>query len=410
MADPIRMPALGQVSDELTIVAWLKDEGETIVLGEPLLEIETDKATLEIEAAVAGTLLKHLGAAGETYEVGTVIAWVGEPGETSPAAPPVSAVTPVPADGPVSAAEPATISAAATGPATAASSPAALPPGSGAGKVMASPAVRRLAQELGVDLGAVSGTGRGGRIERHDVEAAASGVTPGATDAVAATDTPVPRHRQRIARQVVASATTVPQMRLTMTVDMTVAQARLRAQRAAGLQELTFTHLILRAVATALRAHPALNRIWLEDGPRYRAYGRVDVGLLIATDDNLLPVTIAEPDATSLADLVTGVGAAIERARRGALTQADAAPAAVSLSNLGMFGVDDFEALVDPGQTAMLAVGRVAERAVVVDGQLRAVPSLHLSLSIDHRVVDGAQAAVFLRAIRDALEGEEESP
>jgi pyruvate dehydrogenase E2 component (dihydrolipoamide acetyltransferase) len=203
---------------------------------------------------------------------------------------------------------------------------------------------------------------------------------------------------------VLESVRQVPQIRLTLAVDMSAAQTRLELERAGGLEGLTYTHLILGAVAGALRAHPQLNRVWLEEGPQYRSYPRADVGLVIAAEDNLLVATLPEPDRLPLAERVRQVRGVVERARRGSLTQQDAAPAALSLSNLGMYGVDEFEALVDPAQCAMLAVGRVAEQAVVRSGGLYVAPVAQLSLSVDHRVVDGAQAGQFMQTLRQLLE------
>lgn len=378
MAAEIRMPALGQTSDELRILRWLKAEGETVRAGEPLLEIETDKATLEVEAAVSGTLLAVRCAEGESAEAGAVIAYVGQPGETfAPAGP-----TP---------ARPAAA--------------AAPPPGAAAGagaKVLATPVARHLAREQGIDLAGVRGSGPGGRIEKKDVEALLGTAAPSS----AHTDSPVPRHRQLIAQRVRESAQQVPQIRLTVAVDMDRVRAQLEKERAGGLEGLTYTHLILRAASQALRAHPELNRVWLEQGPQYRSYRRADIGLVIAAADNLLVATIPEPDRLPLAGLVAQVRGAVDRGRRAALTQQDAAPAALSLSNLGMYGIDEFEALVDPAQSAMLAVGRVAEQVVVRQGGIHVVPQLRLSLSVDHRVADGAQAAAFLQTLRQLLEEE----
>jgi pyruvate dehydrogenase E2 component (dihydrolipoamide acetyltransferase) len=218
------------------------------------------------------------------------------------------------------------------------------------------------------------------------------------------TDIPVPRHRQVIAQRLTQSVTTIPQIRLTMTANVTQARNLLMAQRNAGLTGLTYTHLILRAVAGALRTYPALNRLWLTDGPRYRQLPRADVGLAIANGDNLLVATIAEPDHTTMTQLVRQAREATERARQGMLTQADFNQAAITVSNLGMYGVDEFQAIVDPSQTAILAVGRVADQVVVIDGGIRVVPQMNLSLTVDHRVADGVLAAQFLSRVREELE------
>jgi pyruvate dehydrogenase E2 component (dihydrolipoyllysine-residue acetyltransferase) len=346
------MPPLGQTSDELRIVAWRKVPGDAVVEGEPLLEVETDKATLEVEAAGTGTLLSVVHGEGETVTVGTVIAYLGAPGEE------VEAV-------------------------------AAIPP-----KVLAAPAVRRLAREHGVGLADLAGSGPGGRIERADVLAAAAG--PRAT-----AGEPVSRHRLALASRLNRSAA-IPQFTLGVTVDMTSAAAVVERE-----PDVTYTQLLLRAAASALRLHPALNRVWVEGagGPWLRVLERADIGLAVAGEDTLLVVTIQEPDRLTLAELAAEVAQAVGDARAGVVSERRHAPVAVTLSNLGGIDVDRFAAVVDPDQTAILAAGRVAVRPAVVAGDLRAVPQLELSLTADHRVVDGLAAGRYLAAVRAALEG-----
>jgi len=343
---PVRMPPLGQTSDELRIVAWRKREGDAVAVGEPLLEVETDKATLEVEAALAGTLLRIVHGEGETVQSGAVIAYVGEAGE-----------------------EPA----------------AEAPAG-----VQAAPAVRRLAQERGVDLAQVRGSGPGGRVERADVLALAEEGGPGEL---------VSRHRRSLAVRLGRSAA-IPQFTVGVTVDMSAAAALVERER-----DVTYTHVLLRAIAQGLRAHPDLNRLWVEDGPRLRRLERADVGLAVAGEETLLVVTIPEPDRMPLPELAGEVERAAAEARAGRISERYRGPAAVTLSNLGMVGVDRFTAVIDPDQTAILAAGRVAERAAVVDGTLRAQPQLELALTVDHRVADGLAAGAFLAAIRDGLQG-----
>jgi|GEM_PF-248010 len=454
MAHQIRMPALGQTSDELRVIRWLKAEGEAVKIGEPLLEVETDKATLEVEAAQGGVLLKILCREEESAEAGAVIAYVGQAGErlpemktdtpevaarevAKPAPQPATKVLATPAarrlarehninlstvrgGGPEGLIETRDVQALVGAPA-ARISPLARklawehginlstvrgggPEGLietrdvqalvGAPAARISPLARKLAWEHGLDLATVRGSGPGGRIEKMDVEALQSRPD----------EEPVPRHRQLIARRLVQSAREIPQIRLSTTANMEAAQELVREQRGAGLAGFSYTHLLLRSLARALRAHPQLNRVWLEEGPRYRKYRRADVGLAIASEDNLLVATISEPDRLSQDELVAQVGAAVERGRRGALVRQDLAPAALTLSNLGMYGVDEFEALVDPDQAGILATGRVAEQVAVIDRGIRVVPQMKLSLSVDHRVADGAQAAQFLQTLRQILE------
>jgi pyruvate dehydrogenase E2 component (dihydrolipoamide acetyltransferase) len=332
---PVRMPPLGQTSDDLRIVAWRKREGDAVAVGEPLLEVETDKATLEVEAAHAGTLLRIVHGEGQTVQSGTVIAYVGEPGEE-----------------------------------IADEAPA---------KVQAAPAVRRLAQEHGVDLAQVRGSGPGGRVERVDVLALAGG-----TD----TDELVSRHRRALAARLVRSAA-IPQFTVGATVDMTATMPLIEGT-------VTVTHVLLQVIARSLREHPEMNRLWIDEGPRLRRLERADVGLAVAGDDTLLVVTIPEPDILSLPQLAREAGRAALAARDGVVPAENRGPAAITLSNLGMAGVDRFTALIDPDQTAILAAGRVVELPR---------PQLELNLTVDHRVVDGFAAGKFLDAIRAELEG-----
>ncbi len=360
MARPVRMPPLGATSDELQIVQWLKEVGSAVEQGEPLLEVETDKATLEVEAAVAGTLLTVLHGPGETVSTGELLAYIGAPGEEVPAAEPPA---PAPA------------------------------------KRQAVPTARRLAQEHGIDLASVRGSGPEGRIEKQDVLALIG--TASAADG----ELEVSRHRRALAERLTRSAQTIPQFHLAVDVDMGNAAVQLAQGRAGGLTRLTYTHLLLQATAAALREHPAVNRLWLSDGPRLRQLERADVGLAVAGDETLLVPTIAEPDLVELPALVEVTAEAERLAREGKVMGAAAAPAAITLSNLGMFGVDRFSAIVDPGQTAILAVGAVTERVTAAAGEVRIGPWVELTLTVDHRVVDGVLAARFLAAIRMRLEG-----
>lgn len=357
MARPVRMPPLGTTEDELRIVRWLKEVGASVAQGEPLLEVETDKATLEVEAAVSGTLLAVLHGADETVGVGEVIGFVGAPGEEVPAVEP-------------------------SGPAPAA-------------KKQAVPVARKLAQEHGIDLAAVHGSGPGGRIEKQDVLALIDAAP------VPEDEHEVSRHRRAVAERLTVSVQTIPQFTAAVDVDMSRAAVRLAQEREGGVAGLTYTHLMLQATAGALREHPAVNRLWVAEGPRLRRLERADVGLAVAGDDTLLVPTIAEPDLLDLSALVEVTGRAEAMAREGKVT---GGPAAVTLSNLGMFGVDRFAAIVDPEQTAIIAVGAVRERVSAVAGEVRIGPSVELTLTVDHRVVDGVLAARFLAAVRARLE------
>ena len=386
MATPIRVPALAQTSDELRLTAWLKTEGEQVTEGEPLFEAETDKAELEVEATASGTLLRCLAGPGETVSIGTVVAWIGQPGEDIP-----QAVPGVPEAAATARRAPATVS-----PSPGVSSPASVSATDSSPRLPATPAARALARERGIDLAQVTGSGPGGRIERRDVLAALDSASPRRADD--GTTDVVPPHRRAIAARL-SRAATVPQFTVSRTVD-----ARSALARAAGLDGVTLTHVLLQAAAVALRAMPDVNRVWLDEGPRFLRLAHCHVGLAIAADDNLIVATIPEPDRLGLEDLVLTMRRAVDEGRRGRLSAVFTAPAAMTLSNLGMFGVDRFEAIVDPDQTAILAVGRAVERPAVTADGIAAVPQLDLALTVDHRTVDGAAAARFLAAVCAELE------
>jgi pyruvate dehydrogenase E2 component (dihydrolipoamide acetyltransferase) len=419
MAEEVRMPALGQTTDQLLITSWIKAEGDMVRLGEPLCEVETDKATIEVESFVAGTLLRILHKAGETVEVGTPIAYIGVKGEQ------------VPASGGSELA--------------AAASPAAPVPNVAASdlqdteKIVASPVARQLAKSHGIDLSTIRGSGPRGRIDKEDVQALVAAMaaprgaavlpdsTPNAAPALPdgepqavppgadgaqqgvsglGTGTLVPRHRQVIAQRLTRSVQTIPHITLCVSIDMRRAREALASGRDAGLEHLSYTHLILRAIARALQSHPAVNRVWSADGggPRYRPIGAANVGLAVAGDDTLLVTTICNADSSSLAELVRSTDEAVRRARSSSLNAADTRPAAIILSNLGMYRVDAFQAIIDPDQSAILATGQIVDQVVAVDGGIHVRPQLRATLSIDHRVADGVQAAKFLEAIAGELE------
>jgi pyruvate dehydrogenase E2 component (dihydrolipoamide acetyltransferase) len=379
----VRMPALGQTTDELRIVEWRKKEGDLVEKGEPLFSVETDKATLEVEAFSSGILRKIVHQADDVVEVGALVAYIGQLDDSLPKEP-LEQATPEVTSG-----------------ATAGAAPM-LP--SDRDKPLASPAVRALMREHGINPRRVKGSGPGGLISRRDVEALLQSTAETATATAQSLLTPVPRHRRVIAERLTRSVQTIPQIAVTAVLDMRHAQATLLAERARGITRLTYTHLVLRAVAQTLRRQPRLNRLWEPAGPQFRRLVQANVGLAVASDDTLLVVTIAEPDRMTLAELVTVTNAAVERGRVGVQVAADMAPAALTISNLGMYGVDSFTAIVDPAQTAILALGRVADQPLIVDGELHIVPQMKTTLVVDHRVADGVAAAYFLRALGEALD------
>lgn len=380
MAAEIRVPPLGQTSNEMVLVLWYKDVGDTIDEGQPLFSVETDKTTVDVEAATSGTLLQVLAEAGDAVEAGTVVAFVGAPGE-------VVTMTPAPAT-------------AAPAPAAPTKPAAEARPTGDAGAVQALPAVRQLAREHGVDLSTVRGTGPGGRIERADVLAAPGGTSSGAPDADLE---PVPPARAAMARRLVTSVQTVPQFTVTIACDVSAAQAVIAQQRSNGVR-LGLTHVATRALARALREHPEVNRLWVDEGPALRRLSGPSVGIAVAVDDGILVVSVADTDTGDWAELAATVDAAVARARNRAFTTADQQPAAITLSNLGMHDVDAFRAIVDPHQTAIAAMGSIRTVPAYVDGELVAAERVVVNLTCDHRVVDGVHAARFGATFRSYLE------
>jgi pyruvate dehydrogenase E2 component (dihydrolipoamide acetyltransferase) len=379
----------------MSIVEWYKNVGDKIDLAEPLLCVETDKAQVDVESAEEGVVLAILAKPGEPLASGTLIAWVGEPGEALVAAQTDAGAvvasagvelqsTPVPLE------EPAVQSGAPQ-----------------AGKTRVSPVVRKLAADLGVDLSLISGSGSGGLIQRTDVEAAAQSLGQSAPESSSDVEhLEVPAVRRAIARRLTKSVQTIPQFSLRADLDATLAKQTI-ASAGGGL---TYTHLLLRNVARALREHPTMLRIWDENGPSYRALSQAHVGMAVAGDDSLYVVTIPEPDVLGVSALVDVVAGAAERGRIGALSKHDQLPAAIAVSNLGMFGVESFEAIIDPDQASILAVGAVRDSVVSVEGEMRVVPIMTVNLSCDHRSVDGAQAAKFLRTFRTYFETDPVGP
>ncbi len=371
------MPRLSDSMEEGTVARWLVEVGAEVTPGLPIVEIDTDKATMEYEAERAGTLLKIVVAEGGTAPIGATIAWIGEAGETVEQ--PSDTVLHAPAPAPAPAAE------------TAASATA--PPASP--RVNASPIAKRIAGQLGVDLAGLPGTGPNGMITKEDVEAAAAGRGghPGAEAAV-----PLSRVQQVIARHM-AEAAAVPTFAIEMEIDMT-ACATLRESLD---PRPSYNDFVVKACALALREHPRVNASFADAGYRYAP--DVNVGIAVAADDALLVPVVHHADEKSLADIRSETRALADNARAGKLTPAELDGGTFTVSNLGMHGVHRFEALLNTPQAAILAVGAVEPRPVVVgDGAFEARPLLTATLVCDHRILYGADGAAFLARVRELLE------
>jgi pyruvate dehydrogenase E2 component (dihydrolipoamide acetyltransferase) len=403
MANEVKLPRLGQGMESGTIVKWLKSAGDRVEKGEPLFEVDTDKATQEVEAEASGVLLAIEVAEGEV-PVGQVLGFIGEPDENVPAAgseePPMAAA----GDTQPAATEPVekdfrTVINGGGEQAT--------------GRVKASPLARRMARERGIDLGALSGTGPDGRIVAEDVEragiAAAAPEAPPAAAPVAAAavsgeaeSVPLSNVRRTIARRL-TEAWQVPAFQLTVSVDMTHANTLVaRARELDPDVRVTVTDLLARVCARALMRHPEVNVQYA--GESLLRFPSANVGIAVAAPQGLVVPVIRSVERLSLEEVARRRGELVDRARDGALQIPDIEGGTFTISNLGMFGVEQFSAVLNPPQAAILAVGATVDRPVAVDGEVVVRPMMTVTLTVDHRAVDGAPAADFLRTVKTFLE------
>jgi pyruvate dehydrogenase E2 component (dihydrolipoamide acetyltransferase) len=380
MAVSIVMPALEMAQETGKIISWLKKEGDSIAKGEPLAEIETDKVVLEIEATADGVLAGVKAAAGDVVPVGQTIAWIVAPGEQ----PPVEAASTAPAARAMTEQSRPASTAVATAPATRSQNV----------DVKVSPKARRMAQELGVDLSKVVGTGPGGTISGEDVQLAAESQKAAPQPAAPAALSSIAR---LMAERTTQSWTTAPHFFLVREID---ASGLIAAREKHG-KAITHTDLLVALVARTLVKHPKMNASWT--GGAIHLNPNVNISIAIAVKDGVVGAVIPNADTASLADISAKRQGLAERARAGRLHPPDVTGGTFTISNLGMFGVDAFSAIITPPQAAVLAVGRIADRVVPVNGQPAIRPILTLTLSSDHRVVDGAQAAAFLKDVAEAL-------
>jgi pyruvate dehydrogenase E2 component (dihydrolipoyllysine-residue acetyltransferase) len=376
MAVSVVMPALEMAQETGKLLAWRKKEGDRVRKGEALLEIETDKAVVEVEAPGDGILAAVSAIEGAVIPVGQTIAWLVQPGETPPAH-----TTPAPtgrrSDGAASTAGPR----------------ADLTDAPASAEIRISPKARRLAKEHGVDLASLRGSGPAGEILAEDVQSALHNQS-----AIRSPQSAMPSSSSArlMAERTTQSWTTVPHFFVTRDVDA----ANLNAARE-KTPGVSHTDVLVSLVARALVEHPRLNASWIDNAVRTNR--DVNVAIAIAVEDAVVTGVIHRADTLSLADIASRRREVADRARAGRLQPADIAGATFTISNLGMFQVDAFTAIIVPPQAAILAVGAIADRVVAVDGQPAVRPMMTLTLSCDHRVVDGARAAVFLADLVDAI-------
>lgn len=392
MAFSVVMPALEMAQETGKLLAWRKKDGDRVVKGEPLLEIETDKAVVEVEAPADGILAGIKAQEGADIPVGQTIAWIVAPGEQPPAESPTSA--PVARAGSHTKAE--------TPHAAPVAAPVSSPTSTSSAKI--SPKARRLAKELGVDIVNVQGSGPGGEILASDVQAAAA--APAVPPHKKSRNIEVPSSLGRImAERTTQSWTTVPHFFVSRDLDAT-ALNEYRARIVGEIERthhirITHTDLLVALAARVLLKHPRLNASWSAEG--IQLHDHVNMGVAIAVNDGVVAAVIHNAHSASLAEIATQRRDVAERARAGKLRPADIADATFTISNLGMYQVDQFSAIITPPQAAILAVGTIVDRVVAVEGKPTVRPMMTLTLSCDHRVADGARAAQFLSDLAEAI-------
>jgi pyruvate dehydrogenase E2 component (dihydrolipoamide acetyltransferase) len=417
--------------EEGQVVKWHKSEGDKVSAGELLAEIETDKATMELVARGEGVLRKILKREGETAPVGEVIAVIGSEGEDisalgGPAGGNGGAPEPAKSksDQKIDAAKPAAAgkssaparseAAAAPRAAAPAAAPPAAPtaPSAEGGRLKASPLARRLARETGVELGEIRGSGPGGRIVKRDVEEAAerapapAGVGGGwAPEGPDFEDLKLSQMRKTIARRLTESLAPVPHFFLTVEIDMDRAQqarSRINALLEERGEKISLNDLVIRATAGALRQHPAVNSAWM--GDHIRRHRRVHIGVAVAVEDGLITPVIRDADRKGVAEIAREVRELAGRAREKKLKPDEYTGSTFSISNLGMFGIQEFTGVINPPEAGILAVGQVQEIPVVMGGQVVVRPRMKVTMSCDHRAIDGATGARFLQTLQAMLE------
>jgi pyruvate dehydrogenase E2 component (dihydrolipoamide acetyltransferase) len=417
MATEVKLPRLGQGMESGTIVRWLKSEGDAVTKGEPLYELDTDKVTQEVEADSEGVLLKIVVPDGEV-DVGTTVAIIGAqdedvsallaaaqggnggaPAAASPAAP---AAAPTAAEAPTEPSD--TVSQAASEPSAPPEAAPVVPRGDGE-RVKASPLARRIARERGIDLAAVVGTGPEGRVIAEDVEKAAVAPAPAVGPArpefevVELTST-----RKTIARRL-TEAWQAPVFQLTVTADATqlvAARERMVELLREGETKPTVSDVLTRLVASALVRHRPVNANFV-DGRLHR-FSTANVGLAVAAPSGLVVPVIRDADRKSVLEIAADRADLVSRAREGKLKLDDLEGGTFTISNLGMYGIEEFVAVLNPPQVAILAVGSIEDRAAAVDGELVVMPTMTMTLTCDHRAIDGSEGADFLRDVKAYVE------
>jgi pyruvate dehydrogenase E2 component (dihydrolipoamide acetyltransferase) len=412
MAEVIRMPRMSDTMEEGNILVWHKKVGDPIKVGDVLAEVETDKATMDLESFYDGHLL-HIGVEKGTIAVNAILAVIGNKGEDFKAALEAAGGAAHTATGNGVASPPATAQPITNAPTTTVSTET----------IKASPLAKAMAKEEGLDLASVHGSGDQGRIVRRDIEAAIqakSSPVPSAAPSSVKTqpmappplaaiptgqayeDKPLSQMRKTIARRLSESKFTAPHFYVTMAIDMTKAVAARAAMNAVAPSKISFNDLVVKAAASALRKHPAINSSWT--GEAIRQNNQINIGIAVAVPDGLLVPVVRHVDLKTLTQLNAEIQYLANRAKEKKLQPEEMQGNTFTISNLGMFGVDEFTAIINPPDACILAVGGILETPVVRDGKIEIGHIMKLTLSADHRVVDGATAAQFLQTLKGLLE------
>jgi len=414
MAEVIYMPKLSDTMTEGVVAAWLKKVGDSVKSGELIAEIETDKATMEFESFFDGVLL-HIGVeAGKGAPVNSLLAIIGQAGEdisgllaSAPAVEEKSAPEPAAAPAPVAAPSPAPVPSPVATPAPVVQKVAAV---TNNDRVYASPLAKKLADEKGIDLQYVAGSGENGRIVKRDVEhyhphpngtVVAAGSRSGLTTETF-TDEPVTQMRKTIARRLAESKFTAPHFYLTLDIDMDNAIAFRKSVNNVEGYKISFNDIVVKAVALSLRKHPAVNSAWMGDFIRRNQH--VHIGVAVAVDEGLLVPVVRFADTKSFMEISGEVKNFAEKAKSKKLQPSDWEGHTFTISNLGMFGIESFTAIVNPPDSCILAVGGIKEIPVVKNGAVVPGNVMKVTLSCDHRVVDGASGASFLQTFKEFME------
>jgi pyruvate dehydrogenase E2 component (dihydrolipoamide acetyltransferase) len=416
MDEVVLMPRLSDTMTEGVIAGWQKNVGDTVKKGEVLADIETDKATMELESYKDGILLYQGAKAGEKILVNDLLCVIGAAGTN------VDAIVAAVKNGATAAAPAATAPAAS--PAAAPTAPAQATAAAPApqvvvneGRIFASPLARKMAEERGIDLKYVKGTGDNGRITKFDIDGyvpvaasanqAASAAAPAFVQSaqqgvVSFEDQPVSQMRKTIARRLSESLFTAPHFYITMTIDMDAAVAARAKINEVAPVKISFNDMVVKATALSLKQHPKINSSWL--GDTIRTNHHVNIGIAVAVDEGLLVPVVRFADTKSLSEIGVTVKGFAQKAKDKKLQPADWEGSTFTISNLGMFGVDEFTAIINPPDACILAVGGIAQVPVVKNGQVVPGNVMKVTLSCDHRVVDGAAGAAFLQTLKSLLE------